>query len=219
MLRPCIVAILVATGLVALVPRARATPASELLEELEDEEDNDGSAKLAPFEEAVPDAPAIRDLVAAAYAASGLDQNPTRSWTRRARVAGLIPWVTLRAAQDTTWQDRDPDLGHQTTLEARATWRLDRLLFDGRELEVASIEASRRRERRRLASRVIRTYFTWLRARSAAAHHIRWASHADEAAAELDALTDGWFTTALARGAASHPPPAASEPPSENRTP
>ncbi len=210
-------------GFLALATTAHATPSAELLEELEEAEDaadDDGSAKLAPFEDEVPGAPPIREVVAAAYAASGLDRDPARGWTHRARVAGLIPWVTLRAAQDTTWQDHDPDIGHQTTYEVRATWRLDRLLFDGRELEVASIEASRRRERRRLASRVIRTYFTWLRARAAAVHHVRWASHADESAAELDALTDGWFTGALARMAPKPPTQApAPDATSETRTP
>jgi hypothetical protein len=73
-------------------------------------------------------------------------------------------------------------------LEVRATWRLDRLVFDGRELQASSIEAARRRERRGLASRVIRAYFAWRRAASP--------GHREETAAELDALTDGWFSEA-----------------------
>lgn len=186
--------------LVAFANPARAAPVDEVLDELE-AEDDDGSAQTPPFEETIPGAPPIRDVIAAAYTAAGLDRDPSHGWIRRARLAGLVPWVTVRAGQDTSWQDHDPDIGHQTTFEVRATWRLDRLAFDGRELEVASIEASRRRERRRMANRVIRSYFIWLRAKAAAARHVRWASHADEAQAELDALTDGWFSAALARAA------------------
>jgi len=59
---------------------------------------------------------------------------------------------------------------------------------------------ARRRERRRLASRVIRAYFTWRRAASTAATAATAATlpaRAEEALAELDALTDGWFSANL----------------------
>ena len=46
---------------------------------------------------------------------------------------------------------------------------------------------------------MIRTYFHWRRTAAAAALRARWASAAAEAAAELDALTDGWFSDQLAR--------------------
>jgi len=140
--------------------------------------------------------PAIAEVLSAAYGAAGLDRDPTRGWIRRARLAGLVPWVTVRTGRDTSWQDNDPDIDHGLALEVRATWRLDRLVFDGRELQVASIEAARRRERRRLASRVIRTYFAWRRA-AGRAPQPGGGSRADEAAAELDALTDGWFSGSL----------------------
>lgn len=154
-----------------------------------DDRDPEPPASAAP----VPGAPPVAAVIAAAYAAAGLDRDPAQGWLRRARVSGLVPWVTLRGARETRWAEPSPDIGHTATYEIRATWRLDRLLYDGRELQIAGAEASRRRERRRLASRVIRSYFTWQRARNAALRHPRWASHADEAAAELDALTDGWF--------------------------
>jgi hypothetical protein len=145
--------------------------------------------------------PTVTAVLTAAYATAGLAHDSSRSWTRRARLSGLIPWLTVRTTRDTSWQDDQSEVGHATTLELRATWRLDRLLFDGRELEVATIETARHRERRRLASRVIRAYFAWRRAALAAAGsddraQIRLA----EATAELDALTDGWFSDEL-----SHP--------------
>lgn len=146
--------------------------------------------------------PAIGAVLSAAYAAAGLGHDPGRSWILRARLGGLVPWVTVRTTRDTSWQDNQPEVGHGTTFEVRATWRLDRLLFDGRELQIAALEAARRRERRRLANRVIRSYFTWRRAAEAAldAGDARLATRVAEATAELDALTDGWFSDELARG-------------------
>lgn len=147
--------------------------------------------------------PGIAAVLAAAYAAAGLDRDPQDGWIRRARLAGMIPWITVRTARDTSWQDAHAEVGHGTSLELRATWRLDRLLFDSKELQIASVEAARRRERRRLATRVIRTYFTWRRAASQASSDEQIATRAAEAAAELDALTEGWFSRQLApRGGA-----------------
>jgi hypothetical protein len=136
-------------------------------------------------------------VVAEAYRTAGLERDPARGWIRRARAAGLIPWITLRTGRNTSWQELDPEVDRGTVIEVRATWRLDRLLFDGRELQIASIGAARRRERRQLASRVIRAYFHWQRMAAAAATRPRWASRAAEAAAELDAFTDGWFSEQL----------------------
>ncbi len=136
------------------------------------------------------DAPPVATVISAAVRAAGLHHDPGASVVRRARLAGLLPWLTVRAGTHTSWQEQAAaDIGRGTTYEARATWRLDRLVFDGRELQVAAMTASRRRERRRLASRVIKSYFTWRRAMMA-----RSSTRADEAAAELDALTNGWFT-------------------------
>jgi len=147
--------------------------------------------------------PGISAVLAAAYAAAGLDHDPQDSWIRRARLSGLVPWVTLRTTRDTSWQDEHSEVGHGSSLELRATWRLDRLLFDAKELQVAAVEAARRRERRRLAARVIRAYFTWRRAASIASDDERVVTRVAEATAELDALTDGWFSAQLAHGAAT----------------
>jgi len=141
--------------------------------------------------------PGIGAVIAAAYAAAGLDHDPQASWIRRARLAGLVPWVTVRTTRDTSWQDDSPEVGHSTSLELRATWRLDRLLFDGGELQVAAVESARHRERRRLASRVIRAYFAWRRAARIATDDERVATRVAETVAELDALTDGWFSGQL----------------------
>jgi len=143
--------------------------------------------------------PPVGAVLSAAYATAGLDHDPGAGWTRRARLAGLVPWVTVRTARDTSWQDEHSEVGHGASLEVRATWRLDRLLFDSHELQISAIEAARQRERRRLATRVIRSYFTWRRAAGVAlgAGDDRVAARAAEATAELDALTDGWFSNEL----------------------
>lgn len=137
--------------------------------------------------------PPVARVLSAAYAAAGLGARVPGHIAVRARLGGLVPWVSVRTGRDASWHDEDPDVGRGTTLEVRATWRLDRLVFDGRELQVVALEAARRRERRRLATHVIRTYFVWRRSASR--------SRADEAAAELDALTAGWFSEALQRAA------------------
>jgi hypothetical protein len=141
--------------------------------------------------------PPISAVLAAAYAAAGIDHDSRDSWIRRARLAGLVPWVTVRTTRDTSWQDDQSEVGHGTSLELRATWRLDRLLFDGKELQVAAVESARHRERRRLAARVIRAYFAWRRAASIASDDERVATRVAETAAELDALTDDWFSEQL----------------------
>lgn len=146
-------------------------------------------------------APAIGEVLEAAYQAAGLDRNPATGWNRRARLAGLVPWISVRFGRDASWNDLEPEIDHDTAVEVRATWRLDRLVFDGRELQVSTIDTARRRERRRLASRVIRTYFAWRRLAAASVRRPGLGLRAEEAAAELDAVTDGWFSDELVRGA------------------
>jgi hypothetical protein len=196
--------------LAALRSRGTAAPATTHSARSDAADRGAGSPHAADGVDADPDAdgyripvtgPSIDAVLSAAYAAAGLDHDPADSWIRRARLAGLVPWVTVRTANDTSWQDDHSEVGHGTTVEVRATWRLDRLLFDSHELQVAGIEAARRRERRRLAARVIRAYFTWRRAAGVAfpAGDDRVAIRVAETTAELDALTDGWFSEAVAR--------------------
>lgn len=140
-----------------------------------------------------PAGPSVDAVIRVAHRCAGLDRKAT--WSRRARLAGLVPWVTVRVGRDTSWQTPlDSAIGsstnavdHGVAVEVRATWRLDRLVFDGRELQVATMMAARTRERRELASHVIRMYFTWQRG----------GTGSEEAHAELDALTDGWFSARL----------------------
>lgn len=138
----------------------------------------------------VPSPVAVADLLAAAYAAANLDRDLSRSWRRRARVAGLVPWVSVRLGWDASWDEQVTNVDRGRVFDVRATWRLDRLVFDGRELQAASVELARRRERRRLAREVVSLYFAWQRAAARRGSTARL----DELTAELDALTDGWFS-------------------------
>ncbi len=201
-------------GCGATPPRVMASPALADNEELDLDDDGreDPTHAHDPRDVAQPDpgrheaeddvddrwgeprsGPRVAEVVAAAYAAAALGGRVPGHLAARARLGGLVPWVSVRTGRDASWHDEDPDVGRGTTLEVRATWRLDRLVFDGRELQVVALEAARRRERRRLATHVIRTYFAWKRAGSR--------SRAEEAAAELDALTSGWFSETVQRTA------------------
>ncbi|MGE3765357.1 MAG: hypothetical protein AB7L94_24055, partial [Kofleriaceae bacterium] len=168
----------------------------------ESDEDDDDAIDVAgpptrepPFGAPIV-APPIAEVLAAAYRAAGLDHDVGRGFVRRSRLAGLVPLLTVRTGRDTNWRDDDSNVSRGVTLEVRATWRLDRLVFDGRELQVAALEGARRRERRRLAARVIQVYFAWKRAAAEVGLRPRASGLAEEAAAELDDLTAGWFTEA-----------------------
>jgi hypothetical protein len=140
-------------------------------------------------------APSVRVAIAAAYRAAGLADDPAPTFARRSRMAALVPWIAVRVGQDDTWQDVvDPTVGHLFVYELRATWHFDRLAFDANEMRAHTLELARRRERRRVAMLVTRTYYTWLRARAAAVRTPAWALRAEQAAADLEAMTDGGWT-------------------------
>ena len=144
--------------------------------------------------------PPLAAVIAAAYAAAGLDRDPCPGWRRRARLAGLVPTISVRDGRDATWQDvDDPTIGYVSVFMVSATWHLERLAFDPSELRISAIGAARRRERRHVASLAVHGFHAWLRARAAAASDPRWRTRVVEAAAELDALTDGWFSAATAK--------------------
>ncbi|MBV8762020.1 MAG: hypothetical protein JO257_32300 [Deltaproteobacteria bacterium] len=127
--------------------------------------------------------PTTRDVIAAAVRAAGLAGDPAAGWRRRARLAGLVPQLSVRAGQDETWRDvADPTLGHVIAYGVTASWRLERLVYDPSELRIATVDVLRRRERRRLAWYVISLYRAWRRTQN------------EDLAAQLDVVTDGWFS-------------------------
>lgn len=161
--------------------------------------------ELDELEAVTKQAPPVSMVVAAAYRAAAIADDPATSWRVRTHLAGLVPSISVHDGRDATWSDSpDPSIGYISVVGVSATWNLGRLVFDPNELHISTIEVARRRDRRRVATVTIRKFFAWLQLRAAAIQDSRWSVRADEAAAELDALTDGWFTNAVRAG--SHPP-------------
>jgi len=147
-------------------------------------------------------APPIASVVIAAYRAGGVAGDPTPGWRRRSRLAALVPMLSVRAGQSQAWREvDDPTISHGVGIDLRASWRLDQLLFDRDEPRIAMLDVARRRERRRLAAYAIHLYYDWVAARVAADADVRAELDAQEKAAELDALTAGWFSQTLANHA------------------
>jgi hypothetical protein len=153
-------------------------------------------------ERVVTIAPPIGEVVAAAYRAAALAGDPAPSWRTRSRLSALVPNVSARAGQNQAWREvSDPTISHGVAFDVRASWRLDKLLFDPNETRIAMLDVARRRERRRLAAHVIRVYFDWVAARAATLRDARAILDVAEKTAELDALTGGWFSQSLAKRA------------------
>jgi hypothetical protein len=133
------------------------------------------------------------EVAAVAVRVAGLDHDPTPSWNKRARLAGLVPTVSARVGRNLTWKEvDDPTLGYTNMFDIRASWSLERLMFDPNEIRIAAMDVSRRRERRRVEMLAIHTYYAWLGT-------ARGTSVASELEADLDAITDGWFSETLAK--------------------
>ena len=136
---------------------------------------------------------AIPEVAAAAVRAAGLDRDPVPGWSTRTRLAGLVPMFSARYGRNLTWKDvDDPTLGYTNMYDLRATWHLERLLFDQNELRIAAIDVGRRREKRRVEMLAVHTYLSWLQLPRESPRAILLAS-------DLDAITDGWFSQALAK--------------------
>jgi hypothetical protein len=130
----------------------------------------------------------------------------------RARTAALLPELRLRASRSVdegqTLSPTEYDPARVTAsgsvslwLEARATWRLDRLLFADEEVALERAKSQRAEAQAKLIERVLGLLFTWQRAVAreddAAAppeEHLAAALKRIEAEVELDILTAGWFT-------------------------
>jgi hypothetical protein len=90
-------------------------------------------------------------------------------------------------------------------LEARATWRLDRLLFAEEEVTLERMRHERADAQARLTAQVLKLLFEWQRALAlgdnpalAPEENLSARLKAIEAEAELDLLTDRWFSKWLA---------------------
>jgi hypothetical protein len=157
-----------------------------------------------------------RSAVQAAWRAMGVSTDDARveSMISRARWSALLPETRLRAirllderassdvALSTDQQRLYDSASAGMSLEARLTWRLDRLIFADEEPSIERIRMDRHDARMRLAAKVLEALFQWQRAWVEADGSPRGSREeleavvkAVEAEAALDVLTAGWFTT------------------------
>lgn len=157
---------------------------------------------------------AARGAVEAALRRAGLQAPDARldALSSRARLAAALPELRLRVlrsvdqGQALSPVEYDPTRttakdGTTLWMEARATWRLDKLVFAEEEVAFERMRHEREEAQARLSMRVLRLMFDWQRALA----HIDLPTEtpedaiveglkANEAAAEIDLLTDGWFS-------------------------
>lgn len=171
----------------------------------------------APFDIALSPRLA-RACVGAAWAAAGLGADESRldAIVTRARWSALLPETRLRAIRydsASLYSSLDPvgtptyfrdTTGGNLGLEARVTWRFDRLLYADDEPSIERIRLDQRDARSRLAGKTLELLFHWQRAtldlRTLPPSQAGTRDEADvvlrilEAEASLDVLTNGWFT-------------------------
>lgn len=160
------------------------------------------------FARLVASAPSVHEVVAAAHRAAGIAEDPSTSWRRRSKLAALVPSLSARVGNTQSWREVvDPTVNRAAAFAVSASWHLDRLVFDPLEMRIARQDLGRRRERRAVAALASRAYFAWLRAEASVSSGTadggssrrKWVMRAAEAASELDALTDGWFSETVAK--------------------
>ena len=193
-------------------------------------------SRRAAEEQAVAVTPRLaRATVEAAWRAAGLGNDDARldAIVSRARWSAVLPETRLRAirfddqrlyTESTADVNRLRDsAGANVGLEARLTWRFDRLLYAEDEPSFERMRLERHDARARIGGRVLEALFHWHRAWL----EVRWAQAASrdareppnrpsrdeaeaalrvmEAEATLDVLTGGWFTASRPRFAVTRP--------------
>jgi hypothetical protein len=163
-----------------------------------------------------------RAAVAAALHRAHLAEPDTHlvSMVTRVRNAAILPELRVRAlrevdqGQTLSPTEYDPTRTTQTGgislwIEARATWRLDRIVFADEEVSIERLAHTRAEARAKLTARVLKLLFEWQRALALADNpaaspeeNLTARLKALEAEAELEVLTDGW----LGRWRAEHAP-------------
>ena len=163
-----------------------------------------------------------RGVVAAAWRASGVGADDERldSMISRARISAILPETRLRVMRriDDELDEPPPTSGNyyytpdsvDTWLEARFTWRLDRLVFVDEEPNIERLRIDRSEARVRIATRVLAMLSEWQRAwvdlhtlPPDAPASLDGAMRMADAEATLDVFTAGWFS----RWRAHVPPP------------
>lgn len=118
----------------------------------------------------LPTRPSAAEVQAAALKRATLSPRTAQKWLRRARAAAALPTVQAEVGlrSDQGWQldqaagDGDElshDLGAGKLVQVRATWELDRLVFNADELRAARAALDLADMRERLLVRVTQLYF------------------------------------------------------------
>lgn len=143
--------------------------------------------------------PSLPRIQGAAERAAGLDV--VESLRGRARLASLLPSVSLRGSQRRGWSELPAgravgDVDRGQTVEVRLSWRLDQLVFRDDEPRLRADEQAQRRARIALRQEVAQAYFRWRQAERDRASGPDADLLADAAFAQVDALTAGWLRDA-----------------------
>lgn len=179
----------------------------------------------SPKQEVLPDKPVAESLlvvtpqmartaIAAALEHAGLDASTTRvdRLASRSRTSSLLPELRLRVtrqlddSQVLSPTEYDPDRVTATVkaswwFEARATFRLDKLVFADEEVALERMREERVEAAKKLRERVLTLLFAWqkalrLRQDPAAEPDLQTKAGFEviEAEVTLDVLTGGWFS-------------------------
>jgi hypothetical protein len=173
-----------------------------------------------------PAAPISRQVVSPSLARTAVDMalrvvgsaahlERIESMTSRSRTRAALPELGLRAGTSRDASLRltpiasDPARftqsgGRDLWFEARLTWKLDRALFSPDEVAIERLTWNTEQARERLVRRVLDLLFEWQDAQlrlvepllSDEQYRAAWLS-ALRSSAELDVLTDGWFSRRL----------------------
>ncbi|MGO8995967.1 MAG: hypothetical protein ACLQVI_21850 [Polyangiaceae bacterium] len=159
------------------------------------------------------DAALARGAVRTAWRVSGIEVNDARidSMIARSRLSAILPETRIRLMQvfqdgqnATSYVDEGGTLvntsGTTTTLEARFTWRFDRLLFADDEPALERVRLEREEARGRIGTKVLELLLAWQRAVLDEADsdmgskaEIEATLRRIQAELALDVLTGGWF--------------------------
>lgn len=166
--------------------------------------------RQAKEREALRSPAALKQLVKAALRVARLsDDRHLASMSARARGSGAMPELRLRVVRSSDASARltstETDAvrtqasgGASMLYEARATWRLDRLIFSDDEIAIERLRQERAAQRRRLLHELTEAITTWLRATERANDSSSTIEEQSEALARqaaasiaLDAMTGG----------------------------
>jgi hypothetical protein len=152
-----------------------------------------------------------RGVVAAAWRTSGVGADDERldSMISRARIGAILPETRLRVMRriDDELDEVPASSAYyypdsvDTWLEARFTWRLDRLMFVDEEPAIERLRIDRAEARVRIATRVLAVLADWQRAwvdlrtlPADAPASLDGTLRMADAEATLDVFTAGWFS-------------------------